>query len=130
MTAGPGISFAIPSDFAKEFVARANKSAKRPGKFAIGISMLTITPDMHYMLQQRGMMPSELEQGVLVAQVWPSGVAAQAGLKKADIIVRINGKDVTSSRQVYNMVQSGMRLHMEILRNSERKTVSLVPEKM
>lgn len=131
LTAGPGISFAIPSDFAKEFVARANKSTKRPaGKFAIGISMLTITPDLCYMLHQRGMIPSEIEQGVLVAQVWPSSVAAQAGLKKADIIVRINGVEITSSRQVYSMVQSGKRLHMEIIRNFERKTISLVPEKM
>lgn len=130
LTAGPGISFAIPSDFAKEFVARANKTTKRPGKFAIGISMLTVTPDLCYALQQRGVISSKLEHGVLVAQVWPSSVAAQAGLKKADVIVSINGKEVTSSSQVYNMVQSGKTLNMEIIRNSERRAVKLVPEKM
>ena len=130
LTAGPGISFAIPSDFAKSFVALANKTSRQPGKFAIGISMLTITPDMCYMLQQRGVMPSEVDRGILVAQVWPSSVAAKAGLKKGDLIVRINGRDVTSSRQVYNMVQSGKRLDMEIIRNSSRKNIALVPEKI
>ena len=130
LTAGPGISFAIPSDFAKDFVARANKTARKPGKFAIGISMLTVTPDLHFALQQRGLISSELENGVFVAQVWPSSVAAQAGLKKGDVIVRINGKDIASSSQVYSMVQSGQRLHLEIIRNSERRTVTLVPEKM
>lgn len=130
LTAGPGISFAIPSDFARDFVARANKTSRKPGKFAIGISMLTITPDMCHLLQQRGAMPSEVDKGVLVAQVWPSSVAAQAGLKKGDLIVRINGKDVISSRQVYDIVQTGKRLHMEIIRNSSRKTITLAPEKI
>ena len=130
LTAGPGISFAIPSDFVKEFVARANKTARRAGKFAIGISMLTVTPDLRFALQQRGLISSDLENGVFVAQVWPSGVAAQAGLKKGDVIVRINGKDIASSSQVYGMVQSGQRLHLEIVRNTERRTVTLVPEKM
>ena len=130
LTAGPGISFAIPSDFAREFVSRANKTTRRPGKFVIGISMLTITPDLCHVLQQRGAVPDDLEHGVLVAQVWPSSVAAQAGLRKGDVIVRINGQEVTSSRQVYDMVQSGKRLHMEIVRNLSRKTVTLAPEKM
>ena len=130
LTAGPGISFAIPSDFAKEFVSRANKTAHRPGKFAIGISMLTVTPDLCHMLRQRGVVPGELEHGVFVAQVWASGIAAQAGLQKGDVIVRINGTAITSSRQVYTMVQSGKRLHMEIVRSGSRKTVTLTPEKM
>ena len=130
LTAGPGISFAIPSDFAKGFVARANKTARSPGKFAIGISMLTVTPNLCHVLQQRGVIPGDIDHGVLVAQVWPSSVAAQAGLKKADVIVRINGREVASSRQVYDIVQSGKRLSIEIVRNSERKTVLVAPEKM
>ena len=130
LTAGPGISFAIPSDFAREFVAKANKSTRRPGRFVIGISMLTVTPDLCHILHQRGSLPVELEHGVLVAQVWPSSVAAVAGLRKGDVIVRINGEEVSSSHQVYNMVQSGRRLNMEIVRNSSRKTVTITPEKM
>ena len=130
LTAGPGISFAIPSDFAREFVAKANKSTRRPGRFVIGISMLTVTPDLCHILHQRGSLPVELEHGVLVAQVWPSSVAAVAGLRKGDVIVRINGEKVASSHQVYNMVQSGRRLNMEIVRNSSWKTVTITPEKM
>ena len=132
LTAGPGISFAIPSDFARDFVAQANKTARRPagGKFAIGISMLTVTPDLRTVLQQRGVVPREVERGVLVAQVWPSSVAAGAGLKRGDMIVAINGRDVTSSNQVYDIVQSGKKLNMEVLRNSSRRTVTLTPEKI
>ena len=130
LTAGPGISFAIPSDFAKNFVANANKTARSVGKYAIGISMLTITPDICQALQQRGVIPSGVNHGVFVAQVWPSSVAAQAGLKRGDVIVVINGKTVTSNGHVFNMVQSGKRLTMEIVRNSERKTILLVPEKL
>ena len=130
LTAGPGISFAIPSDFAREFVAKANKTTRRPGKFVIGISMLTVTPDLCHILHQRGSILPEQEHGVLVAQVWPSSVAALAGLRKGDVIVRINGEEVLSSHQVYNMVQAGRRLNMEIVRNLSRKTVTLTPEKM
>ena len=130
LTAGPGISFAIPSDFAKNFVANANKTARLEDKYAIGISMLTITPDICQALQQRGVIPSGVSHGVFVAQVWSSSVAAQAGLKRGDVIVVVNGKPVTSSRHVFNMVQSGKRLTMEIVRNSERKNILLVPEKL
>ena len=130
LTAGPGISFAIPSDFAKNFVVNANKTARVQGKYAIGISMLTITPEICYALQQRGVLPSGLDHGVFVAQVWPSSVAAQAGLKRGDVIVQINGKRIASNSQVYSLVQSGQRLTMEIVRNSERKTIYLVPDKL
>lgn len=132
LTAGPGISFAIPSDFAREFVTRANKTPRKSttGPYVVGISMLTVTPDLAPILQHRGTISEDVEHGVLVAQVWPSSVAARAGLKKGDVIVKINGEEVTTSQQVFVHVQSGKKLNVEVLRNSSRRMVTLSPEKM
>ena len=138
MTAGPGISFAVPSDFAKEFVSIAKGTKKTTaaaavssgGKFAIGVSMLSVTPELLHMLQQRGNAPPGLGHGVLLANVWSNSPAAQAGLKNGDIIVRINGKNIHYSNEVYKVVQTGKRLNMEIVRQSQWMTVTVQPESL
>ena len=130
MTAGPGISFAIPSDFAKNFVENANKSVSRKKtaeKYAIGISMLSITPGIRRSIQLRNL-PSEVTHGVFLANVWQNSPAAQAGLQRGDVIVRINGGNVHTSDKVYEIVQTGKRLSMEIVRGSHWHTVVVQPE--
>ncbi len=130
MTAGPGISFAIPSDSAKNFVVNANRTVKektKREKFAIGISMLSLSPRLIASTQLRSTFPKEVNHGVFLANVWPNGAAAKAGLQRGDVIIRINGKDIQSSNQVYELVQSGKALTMEIVRGGHWKTVTVHP---
>lgn len=133
MTAGPGISFAIPSDLAKSFVESANRAPRKRGRrtverYAIGISMLSITPSILHSIQPRFRLPREVTHGVFLANVWPNGAAARAGLKRGDVIVRVDGKDIHSSNDLFRMVQSGKRLTMEIVRDSRWQTVTVKPE--
>ena len=131
MTAGPGISFAIPSDIAKNFVENANKAVKRRAtetKYAIGINMLSLTPNRIRLIRLRNLLPRNVTHGVFLAYVWPNGAAAQAGLKHGDVIVRINGKDIHSTKEVYEMVRNGKRLVMEVVRESHWMTVTVTPE--
>jgi regulator of sigma E protease len=60
--------------------------------------------------------------------VWPSGAASEAGLKKGDVIVRINGKEIHSTSDVIDKVQTGKKLVMEIVRGSRWMTITVQPE--
>ena len=133
MTAGPGISFAIPSDFAHDFVKNASKTVQKKqsrsgNRYAIGISMLSLTPNVLRTIRSTLSLPSDVTHGVLVATVWPNGAAAQAGLKRGDVIVRVNGKNIESCRELNELVQSGKKLTMEIVRKSHWLAVTVVPE--
>lgn len=134
MTAGPGISFAIPSDFASDFVRNASKTVQRKqtrsgrDRYAIGISMLSLSPNVLRTIRSTFSLPSDVSNGVLVATVWPNGAASRAGLKRGDVIVRVNGMNIETSRDLNEMVQSGKRLTMEIVRKSQWMTIIVVPE--
>ncbi len=131
MTAGPGISFAIPSDFAQHFVSNAVKTVKKHTKtvkYALGISMLSINPRILRLILQKTSLPRDVTHGVFLANVWPDSAAARAGLHRGDIVVKINGADMHSSGDVNAVVQSGKRLEMEIVRKGKWVIVSAVPE--
>ena len=129
MTAGPGISFAIPSDIAKEFLNSTKTSKKKPAKkYGLGVSMLTITPNVLYSLRSRRQITSSVTQGVLLVQIWPGSPADSAGLRNDDIVVKINGREVKSSKEVYKMVQQGRPMDLEIVRSGQKMLITVTPE--
>lgn len=132
MTAGPGISFAIPSTVAQNFVRNANK--KVTGKYAahkkytIGVSMLTLSPRMMSSIQQYFSIPKEVRGGVLLTRVWANSPAHVAGLKRGDVVVHINGKKIESNLDMHEMVRSGEKLSIEFYRKLQYMTCTVVPE--
>jgi HtrA serine peptidase 2 len=132
MTAAPGISFAIPSAVTQKFVRSANKkSTGGVGRvYTVGISMLTLSPQMMPTIQYYMSIPKEATGGVLLARVWPNSPAHQAGLKKGDVIVRINGREIKSSKAMYNEVQKGKKMSIEFYRKQQYMTCTVVPELM
>ena len=130
MTLQPGISFAIPSDFAKHFLKHANKSVTHLTKYGIGISMLTISSSNRYSIQTKFDVPPDICEGIFLANVWPGSPADKAGLMKGDIIVKINNQKVKSSREVYQMVQLGQLLQLEVVRGKKMKYIKVRPEPM
>lgn len=58
----------------------------------------------------------------------PMALRLGPGLKRGDVIVRVDGKDIHSSNDLFRMVQSGKRLTMEIVRDSRWQTVTVKPE--
>lgn len=78
MKVTPGISFAIPIDHAKEFLhkgaerrkAKGYSTEKIPIRRYMGITMLTLTPDMLRELRQRSQnVPDNVRTGILVWKV-------------------------------------------------------------
>ncbi len=75
----------------------------------LGMSLQTLTPDLAEQLGYEGV------NGVLVAEVKPGSVAAQAGIQRGNLIEEVNRQEVTTPEQVKSMIKK-----------SDRKTVLLL----
>lgn len=84
---GQGIGFAIPSNVAKNVVTQLREKGKVVRGW-IGVSIQKVTPDIAESFGLKG------AKGALVGSVEPAGPAQAAGVKRGDIIVRFNGKEV------------------------------------
>lgn len=69
--------------------------------------------------------------GVGAADSGTASPAAKAGIKKGDIIKEINGKAVTSNRDVSQLAKQshGEKLTVKLVRGGKTKTLTLVPVK-
>lgn len=94
-----GIGFAIPSNTAKS-VAEQLISKGRVDHPYLGISYTPYDEDRRTALERGGVMRLPKEQGAEIRRVYPSSPADQAGLQPGDIVLKINGKDVSVMRSV------------------------------
>jgi len=97
-----GIGFAIPANTVKEQVALLQKSpGTHQGTNAgfIGASLATVTPDIGVQLNYKG-------KGVAIAQVVAGGPADLAGLQSGDVILKVNGSDVTTNEEVIKAIRA------------------------
>lgn len=93
-----GMGFAIPIDDAISFAETIinGESIKRP---KLGISMVNLT-DTWTLYQNRLAVNTELTNGVVIADVQKSSPAANAGLKKGDIITALGDDKVKNLAQL------------------------------
>ncbi|XP_058813848.1 serine protease HTRA2, mitochondrial [Topomyia yanbarensis] len=135
MKVTPGISFAIPIDHAKEFLqkgadrrkAKGYSTAKIPVRRYMGITMLTLTPEILRELRQRSLnVPESVQSGILVWKVIQGSPAHVGGLYPGDIITSINNKEVKNSADVYELLAGKDRvLTISIYRGVEKMTVKV-----
>jgi serine protease Do len=82
-----GIGFAIPANMVASFLAAELKGGHLDRPW-IGVSGQAVTADMAEAL---GL---DHPTGIIVDDLYPGSPAAQAGLKRGDVIIAINGKSV------------------------------------
>ena len=89
-----GMGFAIPIEDALSYagIIEKGESVKRP---YIGIGMLDIT-DSYYLWQAGITLPKGVEKGVAILEVSSSSPAEKAGLKKGDIITKLEKEEISS----------------------------------
>ncbi|NIM14638.1 MAG: Do family serine endopeptidase [Candidatus Aminicenantes bacterium] len=113
-----GIGFAIPSNMARK-VIRDLKKEGRVVRGYIGVQIMEV-PD------------EDAEQfdlakgGIMIWKVEEDTPAKQAGLKKFDVIVEINGKKVKSSRDLQASIANhnpGDTIRLTIYRGKEKKII-------
>ncbi len=90
---GHGIGFAIPIDMAKTIVAQLKENGEVTRGW-LGVSVQDLKGDLaqYYGVEDKG--------GVLVAEVVAGNPADKAGIKPKDIILKVNGEKVSSSREL------------------------------
>ncbi len=114
-----GIGFAVPSDAATIVVEQLRQFGETRRGW-LGVNVQSITDDLAeaYGLKEN--------VGALVASVAPEGPAAKAGILDGDVIVKFDGKDVTTMRGLPRLVsqtQIGKEVDVELLRKGQRRTV-------
>ena len=83
-----GVSFAIPAALAKQVVETALGGGTAVVRPWLGAKTQTLTGDMAKSLGLAA------PQGVIVAELWPDGPAARAGVVRGDVIVSVDGQPV------------------------------------
>ena len=89
-----GLSFAIPIDIAVKVKDELLKHGKVT-RGRLGVSVQDLTPQLAGALGIR-----DRRSGAVVAAVDPRGPAAKAGLQRGDVIVGIEGREISSSAEL------------------------------
>jgi serine protease Do len=116
-----GLGFAIPSALARRVVESIVESG-RVERGYLGVSMADLNPDQRRTL---GLAPDE---GVLVERVVEGSPASQAGLRAGDIVLAINGREVTGGmnrlRNLIALSPPGSEISIRVLRDGRTQDLS------
>jgi serine protease Do len=117
--ASVGIGLSIPAEAAKPVVDSLMRG-QRPQRGYLGVGLQAVDEDLAPALG----VPKD--RGELVRSVVPNGPAAHGGLQQGDVIVRVNGEQVTPEQTVSYLVANnrvGARIPLDVLRNGRATTV-------
>ena len=118
IASGQGIGFAIPVNMAKGIIDQLKaKGEVTRGWLGVGIQDLTPALADYYGLNA--------EKGVLVTQVFEGDPADNAGIKVNDIILSVDGKGVSTGRELSAMIANtpvGHQTKLDLIRDGEKKT--------
>ncbi len=115
-----GIGFAIPSNMAKPIMESLLKNGKVVRGF-LGVSIQDLTPALAHAMQLPDL------RGVLVSDVQPKSPAEKAGLRRGDILLRVDKERVTTGAQLRNLIAAkgvGAKVSLEVVRNRKHQTLT------
>lgn len=92
-----GIGFAVPSNMAKSVMAQLIEEGKVTRGW-LGVTIQNVTPEL---ANEFGL---KKPSGALVTDVFKGSPAEKAGLKRGDVIVELNGKEVKDVESLRNRV--------------------------
>ncbi|OGI21628.1 MAG: hypothetical protein A2287_08700 [Candidatus Melainabacteria bacterium RIFOXYA12_FULL_32_12] len=124
-----GIGFAIPINVAREISSQliAGKTIPRPW---VGLAMSPLNPEL-----AKSLGVSLNTKGIVVGEIIPNSPADKAGLEQGDIIQRVNGKVVTSPKELQTIIRAmpiNSTINLQILKEGKMLgksvTISQWPE--
>jgi len=119
-----GIGFAIPINIAKDIAEELKVSGKVDRSFSTGLSVERLTPEVVSYLDV------PFSRGVIVVEVEHGSNAEKSGVEVGDIIYGINGKKISSSREILKIIKesdlrSGSKIKLQIYREGKKITKKL-----
>ncbi len=111
-----GIGFAIPAETAAPIVDKLIKGVAIERGY-LGVGIRPIDEDLADSIG----IPHN--RGEFIGTVQPDGAAAAAGLKPGDVVLRVDGKDVTPAQSLSYLVANtapGKRIALDVIRNGQR----------
>lgn len=117
-----GIGFAVPSDAAIAVLDQLKQFGEtRRGWF--GVKIQSITDDIAETLGVKE------NTGALVSSVTADGPAAKAGIEAGDVILKFDGKEISSVRGLPRIVAQtpiGRTVDVELLRKGQKKSLKVM----
>ncbi|MBA7694742.1 Periplasmic serine endoprotease DegP [subsurface metagenome] len=111
-----GIGFAIPINMAKDLLPQLKKGKVVRGW--LGVMIQEITPELKDKLNLKE------ERGALVGDVVAEGPADKAGIKRGDVIVSFDGKEISEANDLPFIVAStpvGKTVTVEVIRIGKKE---------
>jgi serine protease Do len=121
-----GIGFAVPINQAKALLPEL-ESKGSVSRAWLGVSIQPMTPELARSLNV------DKARGALVAEVNDKSPAEKAGIKRGDVIVAYDGKNVDESASLPALVASsavGKTVPVEILRDGKSQTLNVTVAKL
>jgi serine protease Do len=112
-----GIGFAIPINMAKGLLPQLKEGKVIRGW--LGVMIQKVTPELKDKFNLKD------EKGALVADVTAGGPAEKAGIKRGDVIISFNGKQIDEMNDLPFIVGStpvGTKVDVDVIRNGQKKT--------
>jgi serine protease Do len=117
-----GIGFAIPSSIALDIVDSLQKTGKVVRGW-MGVAIQEITPAL-----AKSFKLPEQRKGVLISDVNENGPSHTAGMKRGDVVIAFNGKEVQNVSQLRNLVARtmvGKDAQVKVLRDGKEQTIAV-----
>jgi periplasmic serine protease, Do/DeqQ family len=115
-----GIGFAIPAETAAPIVQKLIKGEAIERGY-LGVRIQPLTEDLADSL---GL---ERNKGEFIQSAEPDGAAAKAGIQAGDVILKVDGKEVTRDQTLSFLVANtdpGKRIPIELIRNGRKMSVT------
>ncbi|MBD3885454.1 trypsin-like peptidase domain-containing protein [Phormidium tenue FACHB-886] len=129
-----GIGFAIPINKAKEIMPQLIRGEQVSHPY-LGVQIATLTPDL---AKQNNSDPNATVtlpevNGALVIGVVPNSPAATGGIRRGDVITKIDGQDIAAADRLQNLVdrtQVGQTLRITVRRGNSTQQLSIRPAEL
>jgi serine protease Do len=116
-----GIGFAVPSDTAVAVVDQLRQFGETRRGW-LGVRIKSVTEDIAETLGIKE------NSGALISSVTDDGPAKKAGMEAGDVVVKFDGRDVTSTRGLPRLVSQtpiGKTVDVEVIRKDGRRTLKV-----
>jgi serine protease Do len=122
-----GVGFAIPIQKARQVLEDIVQFGEVRHNFWTGIHIQDVN---RWIAESLGL---QSDRGAIITNVESGSPGAKAGLQRGDVIISVNGKKISSDRDVRDEFVGatvGQRIEIKVIRSGRERTITLVLEEL